>query len=84
MTGDDPDGVYECDCKPDGNHVSRFLAEGGDTFKACSPGVYHPGDVLQRPLAGQQMLKNVHRASQHPLRGKMSWMSYGINCVNVI
>lgn len=44
--------------------MSLFLAEGGDTFKACSPGVYHSGDILQRPLAAQQMPEDVYGASQ--------------------
>lgn len=57
------------------NHVSRLLAEGGDTFQGHAPGVYHPGDVLQRPLAGQQMYKDV-QGNRTPFAFERIWESY--------
>lgn len=58
MTGDDADGVYECECKPDGTMYHGFALK-VEVPKELAILECHSRDILQRPTFGQQMLEDV-------------------------
>ena len=51
MTGEDPDGVYECDCKPDGTMYHGFslkveVPKGLAILECITPGLFSKGRLL--------------------------------------